>query len=122
MLIWHPAPGEVSLRVGRTVQPDDLWRSILRDERLRNSVAREQFEISRQPALDGPGFVYYLTNLGSMPTQVNDQPVHDRIRLEPMDVIGIGASPADKSIPAIRFRFGMESSNMLASASVVPGR
>lgn len=120
--IWQPSPGEVNLRVGRAVQPENLWRAIMPDERLRNSIGREQFEITVEQSTTSTGPVHYLNNLGSIPTQVNDQHVHDRIRLEPMDVIGIGASLADKSIPAARFRFAMESSGLLASASALPMR
>jgi len=117
--VWLPSPGSVSLKVGRSVQPATLWATIVPDEKLRMTICREQFEITQETStIHAP--TTYLKNLGSAPTLVNGQRVHDRTRLEAMDIIGIGSSPTDKSMPVLRFRFALDHNQVLASVTTLP--
>jgi pSer/pThr/pTyr-binding forkhead associated (FHA) protein len=108
--IWWPEVGTTKLRVGRVIQPVAWWNELIRDERCRNSISREQFEV----VMEGEG-CFFIMPLGSTPTMVNGLTINARSRLQPMDVIGIGASATDRTIPVLRFQFTLETGNVLAS-------
>jgi len=118
--VWAPEPGVNSLIVGRTVQPADIWASLVPDEKLRTTVSREQFEISCESSGSSGPSVFYLRNIGTAGTFVNGAIVHERIRLEPQDIIGVGVAPADKSQPISRFRLSQGGYAVLASVSTLP--
>lgn len=114
--VWYPDVGARSFRIGRTVQPQSLWSALIPDERCRNSISRDHFEIIMEP---GPSF--FLTPSNNMAqTLINGQRVNNKTRLEPMDVIGIGSSPSDLKDPVVRFRFSLETGSVLASVTTLP--
>jgi len=108
-----PNPGQSVLRIGRTIQPATFWERLVPNEKLRNTISREQIEITEESgAAAGAGQVmFYIANIGNMRSLVNGKKIHARTRLESMDTIGIGTSIADENLPVIQFRFIPYSSN-----------
>lgn len=88
------------IRVGRMVQPQEVWEALVPNEGLRNTISREQFEISAAE----PG-AYVLKNKASTGTLVNERPVPQLTQLSANDVIGVGLAPHDATQPILRFRF-----------------
>jgi len=86
------------MRVGRSIQADNFWATLLPDETLRNTVSREQFEVTVEEF--GP----QLNNLSNGGTFVNGERVHGQARLSSGDKVGVGVLAHDER-PSLTFRF-----------------
>lgn len=91
------------LKVGRTVQPLELWERLLPSEAWRNTVSREHFEV-HYCSVGAPGF--RLRNLSSQGTFLNGQLVHQEAVLRLGDLVAVGEIASEYgSKPALHLRF-----------------
>jgi hypothetical protein len=88
---------QATLRVGRSVQPQSFWQTLLPEEGPRHAVSREHFELL---FVEG---VLTLVNRSSSGTFVNGKGISDRVRVQSGDRISIKGSPAPESITIVCF-------------------
>jgi hypothetical protein len=92
------------LRVGCTLQPDKFWSTLLprsaEGDNAQAAVAPEHFELT----MDNEGML--LKNLSSAGTLVNGLRVYNEARVQPGDVVGMGAPVATSSGGLLSFRLG----------------
>lgn len=98
--------GSEGLRVGRAVQPPELFEALLPNEGVRFTVSREHFLVTplEKCASDcEPEF--RLTNLSSKGTLLNGVTVHGEAEFHIGDLIGIGCLESSSGArPALQFR------------------
>eukprot|EP00929_Paragymnodinium_shiwhaense_P065071 TRINITY_DN32663_c0_g1_i1.p1 TRINITY_DN32663_c0_g1~~TRINITY_DN32663_c0_g1_i1.p1 ORF type:complete len:555 (-),score=96.94 TRINITY_DN32663_c0_g1_i1:676-2271(-) len=106
------------VRVGRNVQPQPFWEVLVPDEGMRNAVSREHFEV-----ILGDEGLLTLRNLSGAGTLVNGKRIHDYVRVEPGDFIGVGAAPNEPT-PAAVFQlrcFDLENDGSEIDGGMQPG-
>lgn len=92
--------GPEGLRVGRSIQPQELWERLLPDEAARSSVSREHFEVLEVPGRSASGEIgscttFLLRNLSVAGTWLNGAKVQQEAELRPGDIVAVGAVPSE---------------------------
>ena len=86
------------IRVGRAMQPQEFWQTLVPDESLRNAISREHFDVC--PTDEG----VTLINRSVAGTLLNGVLIQQQSRVNNGDVLGIPLHGQPRAPPIVQFR------------------